>query len=88
MIRCLATAIGILVAPLLFGCSTTPRTFTTCQFDDGPQELCTSPVTYPDVEPGTHTVTVRAQRFWRDAEGELHASEVGSDSWTWTVVEP
>ncbi len=65
----LATVTAGTPASVAFSSATAGVTFL-CSLDGGPFTPCTSPVTYPNLRPGVHTVAVKA----RDAAGRESAA--------------
>jgi len=49
-----------------------------CRLDSGSPEACTSPTTYSDLSPGTHSFAISSQQKWSDP----------SASFTWTISAP
>lgn len=83
--RRLALLIAVLWAVIACEPEAEGYTLTTCELDGGHETVCTSPVTYAGLAPGTHTVVVRAKNFYKDG-GVWVWSEESSDTRTWVVA--
>lgn len=65
-----------------------PVRITTCQLNDTQRIPCEPPkVECPNLPPGDYRMVVRSTTYYRDALGELRATDTGEDSWEWTVTE-